>query len=108
MVSLVGSRAVIGEPDGPHDGVASWVPNIVQEAWVCPRTTRMTRSTASDDRPERHWNTHRDPLDLVAQGAAKKFADGLYEKERSAKERELEPGFVHTANLDQEPQGLSL
>ena len=52
-----------------------------------------------DDRPERHWNTHLGTHWTSLPEVAKKFADGLYEKKRSAKERELEPGFVHTANL---------
>ena len=45
-----------------------------------------------DDRPERHWNTHLGTHWTSLPEVAKKFADGLYEKKRSAKERELEPG----------------
>jgi len=38
-----------------------------------------------DDRPERHWNTHLGTHWTSLPEVAKKFADGLYEKKRSAR-----------------------
>ena len=49
--------------------------------------------------PERHWNTHLGTHWTSLPEVAKKFAGGLYDQKRSAKEVRAEPGSISTAHL---------
>jgi len=67
MVSLVGSGRSSGEPDGPHHGVASWVPTSFKRPGE-PEDNEDDEEYDPDDRLSDTGTPTSVPMDLVARG----------------------------------------